>query len=98
MAPGENSGQGYPPGELSTTTQNAEAGEMTDELRTTLHGVYGAETGAVLHYHTDARRGDRSLTMDYLLLLTMESGRIVHAKLMAMDQRENDRFWSAPAP
>jgi len=73
----------------------AQLGEATDELRSTLHTIFYNDEGAVLFYGTEARRGSRRLTMDYLLMLRFRAGRVAAAFSVPTDQREHDNFWLA---
>lgn len=68
--------------------------ELADDLRTTLQGVFANDEGAVLAYHTSARRGVKRLEMDYLLLLRIRGHKVISGLVVPVDQRENDRFWT----
>lgn len=68
-------------------------GEATDEFRSSLDGVYAGDDGAVMVYHVEARRGKKTLAMDYFHLLRIENGVIVGGTVVPVDQHENDEFW-----
>ena len=70
-----------------------EVGEAVDELTSRIDDVFVSDDGAVIAYHVSARRGSKSLEMDYLLRLRIRGGRIVEGLVVPVDQRENDDFW-----
>ena len=72
----------------------ARVGETADEFSSRLESIYINDEGAVVIYHVSATRGGRSLEMDYLTRLRVRNGVVVEAWVVAVDQRENDEFWS----
>ena len=72
----------------------ARIGDAAGELLSTLESVFVNDEGAVITYHTQARRGAKMLEMDYLLLLRMRDGRVYSGLMVAADQHVNDEFWA----
>jgi len=72
----------------------ARVGEMTDEFSSRLESIYINDEGAVVIHHVSARRGGRSLEMDFLTRLSVRNAVVVEALMLPIDQRENDEFWS----
>jgi ketosteroid isomerase-like protein len=72
----------------------ARVGEMTDEFSSRLESIYINDEGAVVVHHVSARRGVRSLEMDFLTRLGVRNGVVVEALVVPVDQRANDEFWS----
>jgi ketosteroid isomerase-like protein len=72
----------------------AQVGEASDEFSSQLGSVYVNDEGAVVLYHVSARRGSKTLEMDYLLHLRVRNSLIVEALTVPVDQRTNDQFWS----
>ena len=72
----------------------AKVGESSDQFTSRFESVYVNDEGAVIVYHVSARRGVKTLEMDYLLRLEVRNGRITQATMIPLDQRENDEFWS----
>lgn len=72
----------------------AQVGESVDVLASRLERIYVGEGGAVLEYHVSARRGERTLEMDYLMRLHVRDGLVYHALIVPADQRVNDQFWT----
>jgi len=71
----------------------ASAGESVDRLQSSLVSVYLGEDGAIIWYHVDARRGRKTLAMDFALRLQIRDSRITEALVLPVDQRKNDAFW-----
>lgn len=71
----------------------ARAGEESDDLRSSLAGVYANDDGAILAFHTSARRGAKMLEMDYLLTLGISRSKIESLRVVPLDQHTNDHFW-----
>jgi ketosteroid isomerase-like protein len=69
------------------------AGEESDELKSSLEGVYANDDGAILLFHVSARRGAKMLEMDFLLHLGIHRAKIGSMRVVPMDQHQNDHFW-----
>ena len=72
----------------------AQVGETSEDLFSELDGIYVADDAAIIAYHVSARRADKRLEMDYLLMLKVDGGRITKALMVPVDQYTNDEFWS----
>lgn len=72
----------------------ARVGEAADDLTSSLESIFVNEEGAVVVYHVDAKRGARTLEMDYFLLLHIRTARITSALMVPVDQAVNDAFWT----
>jgi len=72
----------------------ARIGDSAEQLLSTLDSVFVNDEGAVIAYHTTARRGPKMLEMDYLLVLRIRGGRVRTGLMVAADQHVNDEFWS----
>jgi ketosteroid isomerase-like protein len=75
----------------------ARIGSLADELTSTLEEIYTNANGAVALHRVQARRGLRSLDMEYVLRLRISDGQVVSALSVAIDQAANDEFWSDAA-
>jgi hypothetical protein len=72
----------------------ARVGESSDDLVSTLDGIFAGDQGAVITYHVEARRGGKRLDIDVVLVLRIAGGKIVRGTVVPMDQYQNDRFWA----
>ena len=93
-APGRNLLSGEYHGPEGVVDYFARVGELSDDIRLTLRGVYAGQEGAVLAYHASVRRGVKRMEMDFLLRLDVRAGKIIDAASVPVDQPENDQFWS----
>ncbi len=73
----------------------ASVGEAVDEMSSELHEIYANEDGAVLHFTTRARAGERSLRCDFFLRLSIAGDRVDEVELVALDPKQNDGFWQS---
>jgi len=71
----------------------ASAGESVDRLQSSLDRIYRGDDGAIVWYHVDARRGWKTLSMDFVLRLRIRDSRVTEAIVVPVDQRKNDAFW-----
>jgi len=71
----------------------ARVGETADDFVSRLEDIFVSELGAVVTYQVQARRGERRLEMEFLLVLRIEAGQVVNALMVAVDQYTNDEFW-----
>ncbi len=71
----------------------ARLGETVDELRSDLDDIFVSDRGAVIHYHVSARRGPKRLDNEYVMILSIEAGRILEVTVVPTDQRPSDAFW-----
>jgi ketosteroid isomerase-like protein len=71
----------------------ASAGESVDRLQSSLLDVYLGNDGAILWYHVEAKRGRKTLSMDFALRIGVREARIAEALVVPVDQRKNDAFW-----
>jgi ketosteroid isomerase-like protein len=72
----------------------ASVGEVADEFVSSLDTIFVSDEGAVITYEVTARRGERTLKMDFLMRLRIQRGRITRALMVAADEYSNDAFWS----
>jgi ketosteroid isomerase-like protein len=72
----------------------ARAGDLVDDLRVDLSDMLVSNRGAVVSYHLTARRGDRVLDTDMLLVSHIREGRVTEVFTVPVDAVESDRFWS----
>jgi ketosteroid isomerase-like protein len=75
----------------------AKIGSLADELTSTLEEIYTNSNGAVALHRVQAKRGLRSLDMEYVIRLRISEGQVVSALSVPIDQAANDEFWSDPA-
>lgn len=71
----------------------ARLGGTLDSLRSELRSIYGSDAGAIIHYHSVAQLGPRTLAGDYLLWLRIAEGLIEEVALIPFDQAADDAFW-----
>jgi len=71
----------------------AHAGELADELESSLLEVFTSGEGAVLRYSVRARRDERVLNTEHLFRIRIAEGRIVEGVFAPVDQDRYDRFW-----
>jgi ketosteroid isomerase-like protein len=71
----------------------ARSGEIVDELTTDMIDIYASDTGAVTHYRLHAERGARSLDTEVLLVMRIDSGRVVEAFATPVDPGADETFW-----
>ena len=72
----------------------ARTGDLVDDLRMDLSDMLVSDRGAVASYHLTARRGDRVLDTDMLLVSRIRDGRVTEVFTVPVDAEESDRFWS----
>ena len=72
----------------------ARTGDLADDLCMDLSDVFVSNRGAVASYHVAARRGDRVLDADMLLVAHIREGRVTEVLTVPVDAEESDRFWS----
>jgi ketosteroid isomerase-like protein len=75
----------------------AKIGDLADELTSTLEEIFTNSNGAVALHRVQARRGPRSLDMEYVIRLRISDGQVVSALSIPIDQAANDEFWSDAA-
>jgi ketosteroid isomerase-like protein len=73
----------------------ASAGDLADELRSDLIDIFVNDRGAVLRSRLEARRGSEKLSVEQLLILAIEGGRVAQVTSVSNDQIESNRFWRA---
>jgi ketosteroid isomerase-like protein len=72
----------------------ARAGDLVDDLRMDLSDMLVSDRGAVASYHLTARRGDRVLDTDMLLVSHIREGRVTELFTVPVNAEESNRFWS----
>jgi hypothetical protein len=72
----------------------ARTGDLVDDLRMDLSDVFVSDRGAVASYHVAARRGDRRLDTNMLLVTHIRDGRVTEVLTVPVDAEESDSFWS----
>lgn len=68
-------------------------GETADDFVSRLDDIFVSSEGAVVTYRVEARRGERRLEMEFLLILRIHAGKVANALMVAADQYANDEFW-----
>jgi ketosteroid isomerase-like protein len=77
----------------------ASAGDLADELRSDLIDIFVNDRGAVLRSRLEAHRGSEKLSVEQLLILAIEGGRVAQVTSVSNDQIQSNRFWKAtPSP
>lgn len=89
------SGEYFGPG--AVMEYMAKIGNLADELTSTLEEIFTNSNGAVALHRVQAKRGLRSLDMEYVIRLRISEGQVVSALSVPIDQAANDEFWSDPA-
>jgi ketosteroid isomerase-like protein len=72
----------------------AKVGELANEFTSTLEEIYTNSNGAVALHRVQAKRGLRTLDMEYVIRLRIVDGQVVSALSVPVDQTANDEFWS----
>jgi ketosteroid isomerase-like protein len=71
----------------------ARAGELTDDLTTTLLEVFTSERGAVLLYDVHAMRGPNTVQYRILLVMKVEDGLVSEVFTVPVDSEGAHTFW-----
>ena len=94
QAVGRNRVAGEYHGPAAVMEYLATIGEIADQFTSTLGEVYVGADGAVAIHHVNARRGDKTLEMEYIIRFVIHDDRVASAISVPIDQRKNDAFWS----
>lgn len=71
----------------------ARAGELVDQMTMRVVDIFASDQGAVIHYIVEANQGPKSLDMQVVLVMYIESGRVTDAFTVPTHTSEDNAFW-----
>lgn len=73
-------------------------GESVDRFDATVVDVLASQERAVMLFHVSARRGERTLETDYVMLMSVRGGRIAEIWTSALAPTAVEVFWADLQP